>query len=158
MGGKVDNGCLSCSKVQTSWYESPRTNQGLLKRTSAIWYITVWQCASKGKMMAHVLIDGTSMQARPILTVVEMVFSPAHSMELSMKCGSACYSLCVDRQGVDSTVVPHIAKWRKSPHTPICDWTYRCVARISDGPMVRRSGSRWWGLQILARCKLNSFN
>ena len=35
--GRVDNMCLSLFVVETSVYESPRTNQGPLRRTLARW-------------------------------------------------------------------------------------------------------------------------
>ena len=34
--GNLSNGCLSCFMIETSRYDSPRTNQGPLRRPSAV--------------------------------------------------------------------------------------------------------------------------
>ena len=82
-GERVANRCLSCFMVETSEYDSPRTNQGPLRRTPAGWGNTTWA----------VCIDGTSycpcVEWRDVYaTVVPHLEnlrdpSPAHVSELT---------------------------------------------------------------------------
>ena len=61
IGVRVDNRCLSCFMVETSGYESPRTNQGNLKRTLVFEETGPGQWASTGPPTVRVWTDRASI-------------------------------------------------------------------------------------------------
>ena len=86
IGGKVAHTCLSFFMVETSGYDSPRTNQGPLRRTPAVWGNIAWQCASTGQRTNRVWIEGASMPPYSETCTIFGSPSPAQSLNLPTEC------------------------------------------------------------------------
>ena len=83
-------------------------------------------------------IDGESMPPSFTLSLVEKVPSPAQPQNSLTGCRGAGYDMCVDRRGVDATVIQHFANaWK-----PLVYTVSELIDRVQDergkGPSTHR--------------------
>ena len=86
--GRVYNMCLSGFIVETSMYNSPRTNQGPLRRILAFWgQDYLGSVHLRKETTKRVWIDGAPMPSTKTYPFL-IVFYLEHSLNSSMKCST----------------------------------------------------------------------
>ena len=141
--------------VEMPEYDSPRTNQGPLRRTLVVdatmprsvhrWDRRQTMCGSiKSRFHLH-----------PTLSLVEKVSLPAQPMNSSTECRCAGYGSCVDRWCVDATVVPHLDNLKET--SPAQSLTKTTECRMEGGSLSTHRQPVDRGLVCEGRVSLLNF-
>ena len=115
--------------VEIFGYNSLRTNQEPLRRTLAYEKMFPGIVHRRDRRRTMCRPTGILCNRHPTLRLLDKVPSPAKPRNSSTECRVAGYSLCIDRRGVDATLIPHLANAWKTLAFKISE----LIDRVQDG-------------------------